>query len=179
MMKRAYVAILFSLIGIVLYIVLRFDVRYAPGALIATAHDVILVVGAFSVAQVKFSMPIIAAVLTVAGYSVTDTIVVFDRIREMQKKFPNVRIDIVVNAAINATMSRTVLTSLTTFMTSAAIFFFGGGLIRDFAFAMCIGVVVGTFSSVFVAAPIFLALHERFENRKATAAAGDAPAAAS
>lgn len=179
MMKRAYVAILFALIGIVIYIILRFDVRYAPGALIATAHDVVLVVGAFSVAQVKFSMPIIAAVLTVAGYSVTDTIVVFDRIREMQQKFPRTRIDLLINAAINATMSRTVLTSLTTFMTSAAIFFFGGGLIRDFAFAMCIGVVVGTFSSVFVAAPIFLYLHERFEARKATAATGDAPAAAS
>jgi preprotein translocase SecF subunit len=179
MMKRAYVAILFALIGIVIYIILRFDVRYAPGALVATAHDVVLVVGAFSVAQVKFSMPIIAAVLTVAGYSVTDTIVVFDRIREMQQKFPRTRIDLLINAAINATMSRTVLTSLTTFMTSAAIFFFGGGLIRDFAFAMCIGVVVGTFSSVFVAAPIFLYLHERFEARKATPATGDAPAAAS
>ncbi len=167
MMSQGLVAILYAILGIVLYIILRFDVRYAPGALIATVHDVILVIGAFSVAQVKFSMPVIAAVLTVAGYSVTDTIVVFDRIREMQEKHPGVAIDKLINSAINATMSRTVLTSLTTFMTSAAIFLFGGGLIRDFAFAMCIGVIVGTFSSIFVASPVFLALHKRFEARKA------------
>ena len=166
MMSQGLVAILYAILGIVLYIILRFDVRYAPGALIATVHDVILVIGAFSVAQVKFSMPVIAAVLTVAGYSVTDTIVVFDRIREMQEKHPDVKIEILINSAINQTMSRTVLTSLTTFLTSASIFLFGGGLIRDFAFAMCIGVVVGTFSSIFVASPIFLWLHHRFEDRK-------------
>jgi preprotein translocase SecF subunit len=166
MMSSGLVAILYAILGIVLYIILRFDVRYAPGALIATLHDVILVIGAFSVAQVKFSMPIIAAVLTVAGYSVTDTIVVFDRIREMQEKHPDVAVEILVNAAINNTMSRTVLTSLTTFMTSMSIFLFGGGLIRDFAFAMCIGVIVGTFSSIFVASPIFLFLHHRFENKR-------------
>lgn len=166
MMSAGLVSILYALLGIVLYIILRFDVRYAPGALIATAHDVILVIGAFSVAQVKFSMPVIAAVLTVAGYSVTDTIVVFDRIREMQEKHPDVKIETLINSAINQTMSRTVLTSLTTFLTSASIFLFGGGLIRDFAFAMCIGVIVGTFSSIFVASPIFLWLHHRFEDRK-------------
>ena len=166
MMNQGLVSILYALLGIVLYIILRFDVRYAPGALIATAHDVILVIGAFSVAQVKFSMPVIAAVLTVAGYSVTDTIVVFDRIREMQEKHPDVKIETLINSAINQTMSRTVLTSLTTFLTSASIFLFGGGLIRDFAFAMCIGVIVGTFSSIFVASPIFLWLHHRLEDRK-------------
>ena len=166
MMSQGLVAILYAILGIVLYIILRFDVRYAPGALVATVHDVILVIGAFSVAQVKFSMPVIAAVLTVAGYSVTDTIVVFDRIREMQEKHPDVKVETLVNSAINQTMSRTVLTSLTTFLTSASIFLFGGGLIRDFAFAMCIGVIVGTFSSIFVASPIFLWLHHRFEDRK-------------
>jgi preprotein translocase subunit SecF len=123
-------------------------------------------------------MPIIAAVLTVAGYSVTDTIVVFDRIREMQDKHPNVKLEVLINSAINTTMSRTVLTSLTTFMTSAAIFLFGGGLIRDFAFAMCIGVVVGTFSSIFVASPIFLYLHNRFEARKAAGRMSGAAASA-
>ncbi len=165
MMDQGLVAILYAIVGIVLYIILRFDVRYAPGALIATVHDVVLVIGAFSVAQVKFSMPIIAAVLTVAGYSVTDTIVVFDRIREMQEKFPDQKLELLINAAINTTMSRTVLTSLTTFLTSISIFLFGGGLIRDFAFAMCIGVVVGTFSSIFVASPIFLWLHHRLERK--------------
>lgn len=170
LMSQGLVAILYAIVGIVLYIVMRFDVRYAPGALIALVHDVVLVIGAFSVAQVKFSMPVIAAVLTVAGYSITDTIVVFDRIREMQEKHEGAPIDVVINAAINTTMSRTVLTSLTTFLTSISIFLFGGGLIRDFAFAMCIGVVVGTFSSIFVASPVFMWLHERFEARKAAAA---------
>jgi preprotein translocase subunit SecF len=178
MLSQGLVAILYAIVGIVLYIILRFDVRYAPGALIALVHDVVLVLGAFSVANVKFSMPIIAAVLTVAGYSVTDTIVVFDRIRETQEKYPGVPVETVVNGAINATMSRTVLTSLTTFMTSAAIFLFGGGLIRDFAFAMCIGVIVGTFSSIFVASPIFIALHHRFEERKKAARAANPPTAA-
>ena len=178
MMSQGLVAILYAILGIVLYIILRFDVRYAPGALIALVHDVILVIGAFSIAQVKFSMPIIAAVLTVAGYSVTDTIVVFDRIREMQEKHPDVPVDTLVNAAINNTMSRTVLTSLTTFMTSLAIFLFGGGLIRDFAFAMCIGVIVGTFSSIFVASPVFLYLHHRMERKGSRAASLPASSAA-
>ena len=181
MLSQGLVAILYAILGIVLYIILRFDVRYAPGALIALVHDVVLVIGAFSVAQVKFSMPIIAAVLTVAGYSVTDTIVVFDRIRETQERYPHVPIETIVNGSINATMSRTVLTSLTTFLTSVSIFIFGGGLIRDFAFAMCIGVIVGTFSSIFVASPIFIWLHHRFEDQKkaakAAARAAGAPAA--
>lgn len=177
LMSQGLVAILYAIVGIVLYIILRFDVRYAPGALIALVHDVVLVIGAFSVAQVKFSMPVIAAVLTVAGYSITDTIVVFDRIREMQERHEGAPIDVVINAAINTTMSRTVLTSLTTFLTSISIFLFGGGLIRDFAFAMCIGVVVGTFSSIFVASPVFMWLHERLEARKAAMAkvSGRAP----
>ncbi len=167
MLSQGLVAILYAILGIVLYIILRFDIRYAPGALIATVHDVVLVIGAFSVAQVKFSMPVVAAVLTVAGYSLTDTIVVFDRIRENQEKHPGVEIGVLINSAVNTTMSRTVLTSLTTLMTSLSIFFFGGGLIRDFAFAMVIGVIVGTFSSIFVASPVFMWLHERFEARKA------------
>jgi len=167
MLSQGLVAILYAIVGIVLYIILRFDVRYAPGALIALSHDVILVIGAFSVAQVKFSMPVVAAVLTVAGYSITDTIVVFDRIREMMEKHEGAPIETIVNAAVNQTMSRTVLTAATVFMTSIAIFLFGGGLIRDFAFALCIGVVVGSFSSIFVANPIFMALHNRFEARRA------------
>ena len=167
MLSQGLVAILYAVVGIVLYIVLRFDIRYAPGALIALAHDVVLVIGCFSFAQVKFSMPVIAAVMTVAGYSITDTIVVFDRIRETQENHPDVAIETVVNASINTTMSRTVLTSLMTLLTSGAIFLFGGGLIRDFAFAMVIGVIVGTFSSIFVASPVFMWLHHKFEDRKA------------
>lgn len=177
LLSQGLVAILYAVLGIVLYIILRFDVRYAPGALVALIHDVVLVIGAFSVAQVKFSMPVIAAVLTVAGYSITDTIVVFDRIREMQEKHHGVPIETIINSAINATMSRTVLTSLTTLIVSGSIFVFGGGLIRDFAFAMCIGVIVGTFSSICIAAPIYMALHKRFERNKTASRGVDVPGA--
>lgn len=178
LLSQGMVAIIYAILGIVLYIILRFDVRYAPGALIALIHDVVLVIGCFSFAQVKFSMPVIAAVMTVAGYSITDTIVVFDRIREDQERHPGVNVETIVNAAINTTMSRTVLTSATTLMTSLSIFLFGGGLIRDFAFAMVIGVIVGTFSSIFVASPVFIWLHHRFEDRKAELVKGDASGAA-
>ncbi len=178
MFNQGLVAILYAIIGIIIYITLRFDVRYAPGAIVALVHDVILVVGCFSIAQIKFSMPIIAAVLTIAGYSINDTIVVFDRIRETIEKYPGAPMRAIINQAVNATLSRTVLTSFTTFLTVLAIFLFGGGLIQDFAFAMCIGVVVGTYSSIFVASPLFLALHEVFEKRKAEADGGEIIAAA-
>lgn len=178
MLSQGIVSIIYAILGIVLYIILRFDLRYAPGALLALVHDVTLVIGCFSFAQVKFSMPVIAAVMTVAGYSISDTIVVFDRIRETQERHPDADIETVVNASVNATMSRTVLTAATTLMTAGAIFLFGGGLIRDFAFAMVLGVIIGTFSSIFVASPAFIWLHHRFENRKAELVKGDAAGAA-
>lgn len=178
MLSQGMVSIIYAILGIVLYIILRFDLRYAPGALLALVHDVTLVIGCFSFAQVKFSMPVIAAVMTVAGYSISDTIVVFDRIRETQERHPDVDIETVVNASVNATMSRTVLTAATTLMTAGAIFLFGGGLIRDFAFAMVLGVIIGTFSSIFVASPMFIWLHHRFEGRKSELVKGDAAGAA-
>jgi preprotein translocase SecF subunit len=177
MLNQGLVAILYALLGIVIYIVLRFDLRYAPGAVIALLHDVIIVIGCFSIAQIKFTMPIIAAVLTIAGYSINDTIVVFDRIREVIEKYPKAPMRMVINNAVSQTLSRTVLTSLTTQMAVVSIFLLGGGLIRDFAFAMCIGLVVGTYSSIFIASPLFLTLHELFEARRADAvASGDAAA---
>ena len=178
MFNQGLVAILYAIIGIIIYITLRFDVRYAPGAIIALIHDVVLVVGCFSLAQIKFSMPIIAAILTIAGYSINDTIVVFDRIRETIEKYPNAPMRAIINQAINNTLSRTILTSFTTFLTVLAIFLLGGGLIQDFAFAMCIGVIVGTYSSVFVASPLFLTLHGLFERRKTDNEEGEIAAAA-
>ena len=165
MLNQGLVAIIYALLGIVIYITIRFDVRYAPGAIIALTHDVLIVVGCFSIAQIKFTMPIIAAVLTIAGYSINDTIVVFDRIRETIEKFPKAPMPAIINHAINNTLSRTILTSLTTLVAVLSIFLLGGGLIRDFAFAMCVGVVVGTYSSIFVASPLFLTLHEWFQSR--------------
>ncbi len=175
MLNQGLVAIIYALLGIIIYITLRFDVRYAPGAIIALTHDVLVVVGCFSIAQIKFTMPIIAAVLTIAGYSINDTIVVFDRIRETIEKYPHAPMTAIINHAISNTLSRTILTSVTTLVAVLSIFLLGGGLIRDFAFAMCVGVVVGTYSSIFVASPLFLTLHELFEKRKAEAeAAGGA-----
>ncbi len=169
MLNQGIVAIIYALLGIIIYITIRFDVRYAPGAIIALTHDVLVVVGCFSIAQIKFTMPIIAAVLTIAGYSINDTIVVFDRIRETIEQYPKAPMPATINYAINNTLSRTILTSVTTLLAVLSIFFLGGGLIRDFAFAMCIGVVVGTYSSIFVASPLFLTLHNFFEKRKAAA----------
>ncbi|HAN31587.1 MAG TPA: protein translocase subunit SecF [Myxococcales bacterium] len=166
MLNQGLVAIIYALLGIIIYITMRFDVRYAPGAIIALTHDVLVVVGCFSIAQIKFTMPIIAAVLTIAGYSINDTIVVFDRIRETIEKYPGAPMTAIINHAISNTLSRTILTSVTTLLAVLSIFLLGGGLIRDFAFAMCIGVVVGTYSSIFVASPLFLTLHQIFERRK-------------
>ena len=166
MLNQGLVAIIYALLGIVIYITVRFDVRYAPGAIIALTHDVLIVVGCFSIAQIKFTMPIIAAVLTIAGYSINDTIVVFDRIRETIEKFPHAPMPAIINHAINHTLSRTILTSITTLVAVLSIFLLGGGLIRDFAFAMCVGVVVGTYSSVFIASPLFLTLHNWFQGRQ-------------
>lgn len=179
MLNQGLVAILYAVLGILVYITLRFDMRYAPSAVVALAHDVILVIGCFSIAQIKFTMPVIAAVLTVAGYSINDTIVVFDRIRELGEKFPKVPMATIINNAVSQTLSRTVLTAGTTFVAVASIFLLGGGLIRDFAFAMCVGLIVGTYSSIFIASPLFLKLHEFFAaRREAAVASGDAAAVA-
>ena len=147
-------AILYAIIGILIYIVLRFDVRFAPGAIVALVHDVAITIGIFSLFQIKFSLPIIAALLTIVGYSLNDTIVVLDRVRETFKDLRGKDLRELLNRAINNTLSRTVLTSVTTALVVVAILVFGGGLIRDFALALLIGIIVGTYSSIFVASPL-------------------------
>jgi preprotein translocase subunit SecF len=149
-------SIMVALIFILIYIGFRFDMRYAPGAVAALTHDVIIAVGFFTVAQIEFSLPIVAALLTIVGYSLNDTIVVFDRIRENLESTTDEPIDRVVNRSINETLSRTVITSLTTLLAVTAIAVLGGGLIQDFAVALIVGVLIGTYSSVFVASPVML-----------------------
>ncbi|MBA4366090.1 MAG: protein translocase subunit SecF [Desulfobacterium sp.] len=134
--------------------------KYALGAIIALVHDVIITVGAFSILGKEFTLPIIAALLTITGYSLNDTIIVFDRIRENLKKQQKDTLDITINKSINETLSRTILTSLTTLFAVIALYIFGGGIIHDFAFAMIIGILVGTYSSIFVASPVLLAWQE-------------------
>jgi preprotein translocase subunit SecF len=155
-------SLLFAIVCIMVYIAVRFDFRYGPGTVIALLHDAILVMGAFAITYREFSLTTIAAILTVIGYSMNDTIVVFDRIRENATRLRDKKFDRVVNISINETLSRTILTSATVFFVTLAMNIWGTGVIRDFAFAMNIGVIVGTYSSIFVAAPILIWLNERF-----------------
>ena len=155
-------SLLFAILCIMIYIAVRFDFRYGPGTVVALLHDAILVIGAFAITYTEFSLTTIAAILTVIGYSMNDTIVVFDRIRENASRLRDKKFDRLVNISINETLSRTILTSATVFIVTLAMNIFGTGVIRDFAFAMNIGVVVGTYSSIFVAAPILIWLNSRF-----------------
>jgi len=135
--------------------------KYAMGATVALIHDVTITVGIFSIFNKEFTLPIIAALLTIIGYSLNDTIIVFDRIRENLRKYHKNPLEIVINRSVNETLSRTILTSLTTLGVVIALFVLGGGIIHDFAFALLVGIVVGTYSSIYVASPILLAWQVR------------------
>lgn len=137
------------------------ELKYAMGAIVALIHDVTITVGIFSIFDKEFTLPIIAALLTIIGYSLNDTIIVFDRIRENLKKYQKQGMAVVINRSINETLSRTILTSLTTLVVVIALFSLGGGIIHDFAFALIVGVLIGTYSSVYVASPILLAWQGR------------------
>jgi preprotein translocase subunit SecF len=135
--------------------------KYAMGATVALIHDVTITVGIFSLFNKEFTLPIIAALLTIIGYSLNDTIIVFDRIRENLRKYHKNPLEIIINRSVNETLSRTILTSLTTLVVVVALFVLGGGIIHDFAFALLVGIVVGTYSSIYVASPILLAWQVR------------------
>ena len=153
--EKALLSILYAIIGIVIYISWRFEFQYAIAAIIALIHDVLVTMGAFSIFDKEFTLVIVAAFLTIIGYSLNDTIVVFDRIREnLRRKVKVSNIDI-INASINQTLSRTLLTSGTTLLVVVALFFFGGEIIHDFSFALLVGVFIGTYSSIFIAS-VFL-----------------------
>ncbi len=139
------------------------ELKYAMGAIVALIHDVIITVGLFSIFDKEFTLPIIAALLTIIGYSLNDTIIVFDRIRENLKKYHKNPLDFIINRSVNETLSRTILTSATTLVVVIALFFLGGGIIHDFAFAMIVGILVGTYSSIYVASPILLAWQGRWK----------------
>ena len=159
--KKGILAIVYALIGILIYITWRFEFIFAVGAITALGHDVMITVGAFSIADKEFTLPIVAAILTIIGYSLNDTIVVYDRIRENGRRMRRESFARVINASINETLSRTLLTSLTTLIVVVVLFIYGGGVIHDFAFALMVGVLVGTYSSIFVASPIILAWQQR------------------
>ena len=149
--EKALLSILYAIIGIVIYISWRFEFQYAIAAIIALIHDVLVTMGAFSVLDKEFTLVIVAAFLTIIGYSLNDTIVVFDRIRENLRRKGKLSLSEIINSSINQTLSRTLLTSGTTLLVVLALFFFGGEIIHDFSFALLVGVVVGTYSSIFIA----------------------------
>ena len=151
-------AVLYALIGILIYVALRFEYRFALGSVAALIHDVILVVGYFSVTQAPFDLTVLAAVLAVIGYSLNDTIVVFDRIRENFRIMRKAQPTEVVNGSINQTLARTLMTSLTTLMVLLALFFVGGQVIHSFALALIVGVIIGTYSSIYIASSLLIAL---------------------
>lgn len=155
--RKAILAIVFSWIGMLVYIAWRFEFRYAVGGILALVHDTIITIGAMSLLNKEFDLTIVAALLTIIGYSINDTIVVFDRIRENVRKNIKQPLAEVINASINQTLSRTILTALTVFLVLLALFFLGGPVIHDFSFALLVGVVVGTYSSIFIASAIVLA----------------------
>jgi len=156
--EQGGLAILYSLIGILIYVALRFEYRYAVGAVIATIHDVIVTVAVFSLFQIEFDLTVLAAVLAVIAYSLHDTIVIYDRIRETFRKVRKGGPEQVVNQAVNETLSRTIITSGTTFLTVLALYLFGGEVISGFALALMVGIGVGTYSSIYVASSAALLL---------------------
>lgn len=156
---KAVMAVISALVLILMYISVRFEFTFALGAIAALAHDVLVTIGIFSILNYEISLSIIAAFLTIVGYSLNDTIVIFDRIRENVKASKREDYRTVVNRSINESLSRTVITSLTTFVVVFVLWFFGGEVIHYFAFAMMVGVLVGTYSSIFVASPIVVRLH--------------------
>lgn len=149
-------AVAIAVIGILVYVAFRFQFKFGVGATVATFHDVLAVLGIFFLIGKEINLILVSALLTVAGYSLTDTVVVFDRIRENLKLRQKDDVETVINSSINEVLSRTIITSLTVLLTSIALFFFGGEVLHDFSLAMIMGVIIGTYSSIFVASPVVL-----------------------
>lgn len=164
--KKAILAILFSWIGILTYVGIRFEFRYALGGIIALIHDVLVTVGVMSLMNTEFDLNIVAALLTIIGFSTNDTIVIFDRIRENTRKNIKMPLNDIINLSVNQTLSRTILTSFTVLMVLTALFFFGGTVIHGFVFAMLVGSVAGVYSTVFIASPIVLAFERIIPSKK-------------
>jgi len=173
--KQAVLATLYSLLGMLLYLWFRFELIYGVAAVVACFHDTLITVGAFSLLNTEISLTVIAAILTLVGYSMNDTIVVFDRIRENIKLLRKDSLTDIVNKSINQTLSRTVLTSGLTFLTVLALFLFGGEVLHGFSLALVIGIIIGTYSSIFIAAPMLVA-YQQWRGQKSTPGA---PAASS
>ncbi len=160
--RKAWLTILFSWALMLIYIGYRFDFLFAPGAVLALIHDVIITLGFFALLGKEINLAILAALLTLIGYSINDTIVVFDRIRENKSRINPSTIKDVVNESINSTLARTIITSVTVLFVVVVLFLKGGGTLHDFAFALIVGVIVGTYSSIFIAAPAYIGMYDEW-----------------
>jgi preprotein translocase subunit SecF len=162
----AFKALFWAILAIMIYLALRFDYKFAPGAIAALIHDVAIIIGAFILTQKEFSLQIVAALLAIIGYSVNDTVVIYDRVREIESMNPTLSTYEVINRALNETMSRTIITSMTVLGVSLVMLFWGGSVIHDFFFAMTIGIILGVYSTIFIAVPM-TAFFEKFFIKKA------------
>ena len=157
---NALMSVGLAILGIMLYVAFPFEVGYSIGAVVSTTHDVLITIGIFVLSGRQFSGAMVGALLLIVGYSINDTVVVFDRIREELKMHPEMRLRDVINLATSLVFPRTILTSVTTFLAALALFIFGGGVINDLSFTFLVGIVTGTFSSIFIATPIFYWWHK-------------------
>jgi len=159
LLKAGVIAIGLSLGAMLIYIWIRFEWQFSLGAILALFHDVIITLGFFSLLNLEINLSIVAAVLTIVGYSMNDTVVIFDRVRENLRKFSSIKIYEITNISINETLSRTIITSITTLLALVSIFVFGGAILKGFSFAMILGVIIGTYSSIYIANPILIRLN--------------------
>ncbi|OFZ18579.1 MAG: protein-export membrane protein SecF [Bdellovibrionales bacterium GWB1_55_8] len=162
-----FLSMFYALLAILIYVGIRFDIRYAPGLVVALFHDAIIVIGIFIVTGKQFDLQILAALLALIGYSCNDTIVIYDRIREVLQIHPGMKIEVAVNKAVNETLGRSILTSVVTLLTVVALLFFGGNVIHDFAFALTVGIIAGCYSTIFVASPFVIAISNYYDKRLA------------
>jgi preprotein translocase subunit SecF len=176
LVQSGIIGVALALVGIWLYLWFRFEWQFAVGAMIATMHDIVLTIGFYSVTQLDFDLSSIAAILTIAGYSLNDTVVVYDRIRELLRRYKKILINELLDMSVNSTLPRTVITSVTTFLAMLALTVFGGEVIQSFTRAMLFGIVVGVYSTTFIAAPILIYLGVRTQTVEARTPVAEARA---
>ncbi len=175
--EQGIIAVVSAIIGILMYVWFRFEWQFAAGAVLSLLHDVLITIGIFCLLRIEFNLQIIAAILTIVGYSLNDTVVVFDRIREYMRKYKSMNLADLIDFSINSVFPRTILTSVTTMLALIALYIFGGEVLRGFTFTMILGVVIGTYSSIFIASPVLILLGTVMSEKKAPDAKARAAAA--
>ena len=176
--EQGIIAVVSAIVGILLYVWFRFEWQFAAGAVLSLLHDVLITIGIFCLLRIEFNLQIIAAILTIVGYSLNDTVVVFDRIREYMRKYKSMNLADLIDFSINSVFPRTILTSVTTMLALIALYIFGGEVLRGFTFTMILGVLIGTYSSIFIASPVLILLGTVMSEKKTATDPKKAAAAA-